>query len=147
MRTVIALLALLFSTAAQAEWKFTMAGEGPKFGPSQGGNNFFPFWIYCESDTRKIVINAYIGNQRPAGAQASVSLTAAGEPPVTVQGNASPEAFDGLYSLDAELTRTHPLFALLAKGQPLAYAGGTTRVTLDAQGLAATLQRWAAACR
>ena len=145
--------ALLLSSAvasAQGRWIFAPeAGEGPKFGyvAEAGSNNFFPFWIYCTSDTREIVINAYVGERRPEGGRSSFTLAAGSEPPVTVAGDVAAEAFDGLFTLEAKLPRSHALFAILAKGQPLAYAGGTTRANLGTSGLASTLQRWQVACR
>jgi hypothetical protein len=144
---------LLLSTAvasAQGRWSFAPeAGEGPKFGyvAEAGSSNFFPFWIYCASDTKEIVINAYVGERWPAGGRGSFTLAAGSEPPVAVAGDVAAEAFDGLFTLEAKLPRSHALFTVLTKNQPMTYAGGTTRANLGTDGLTAVLQRWMAACR
>jgi hypothetical protein len=147
-----ALLALLLSSTvatAQTRWLVAPdAGEGPKLGHAEAGsNNFFPLWMYCASESKVIVLNAYVGEQRPAGGRGSFSLTASGEPPVTVAGPVGAEPFDGLFTLEAKIDSGHPLLALLAKGKPMAYVGGTTRTALASSGLVAALQQWRVACR
>jgi hypothetical protein len=149
--SLLACLALPAAAFAQASWRFVPdAGEGPKFGAldQAGGNNFFPLWIWCEDgSSRRVVLNAYVGDRRPAGGRGSFSLTAAGEAPVTVSGDVASEPFDGLYTLEARLPWEHPLFVLLARGQPMTYVGGTTRASLGAGSLASVLARWRTACR
>ena len=141
MRLLFPLIALLLASnaaLAQGRWLFSPdGGEGAKFGyvAQPGSNNFSPLWIYCAADTRQVVVTAYVGERRPNDGRGSFTLTAPGEPAVTVAGEVAPEAFDGLYTLAARIARGDPLLALLARAQPMAYTGGTIRANLAANGL------------
>jgi hypothetical protein len=148
---LLAWLAVPAGASAQASWRFVPdAGEGPKFGSvdQAGGNNFFPLWIWCEDgSSRRVVLNAYVGDRRPADGRGSFSLAVAGEAPVTVSGEVASDPFDGLYTLEARLPWEHALFVLMARGLPMTYVGGSTRANLGSGSLASVLARWRTACR
>lgn len=147
------LLALLFTAAsspagAQGRWNYTDGGEGPKFGyiPDADGNNFFPLWMHCDRVSKQVVISAMVVRQGSSG-RSHFSLGVAGNAPAVVEGAIAPEDFDGHYVMTATIARNHPLFAILARNQPMHYQSGMNAWRLDTANLTATLQRWTNACR
>ena len=155
MRWIALLLVGLLSAlpaAAQTQWAVAFgppsASEGPKFGYVLEGDALFStLFAYYLEGTRKVVVLADVGEHPPNDRESSFTLAVNGEPPITVSGIAEPSLMDGRYWLKAALDLEHPLFKLLSKGQPMTYIAGSTRVSLSASNLTATLLRWRNACR
>lgn len=155
MRWIALLLVGLLSAipaAAQAQWAVASgppsASEGPKFGYVLEGDTLFSsLFAYCRKDAKEVVVIADVGEHSPNDRESSFTLTVDGEPPVTVSGIAERSLMDGHYWLKATLGLEHPLFELLSKGQPMTYIAGSTRVSLSASDLTATLLQWRNACR
>ena len=144
-----ALLACLLSLPAAAadRWVFSDSSE-LKFGfrPS-GANSFETLWFECDGDPKKISVSAAVGNRRPSSGRASVTLSAGGRSAI-ISGEVGEFDCDGIYSIEAELPASHPVFALLISGQPLSYAApGWRRPKLAASGQKASTERFLAACR
>lgn len=136
--------------SAQTHWAVSSgkpsADEGPKFGyVSDGGNYFDTLFAYCLRDTKEAVVIADVG-EHPADGESSFTLTVSGEPSVTIRGKAEPSIYGDNW-LKVRLPLEHPMFELLSKGQPMTYVAGSTRVSLSASNLAATVLQWRNACR
>lgn len=136
--------------SAQTHWAVSSgkpsADEGPIFGyVSDGGNDFDALFAYCLRDTKEAVVIADVG-EHPADGESSFTLTVSGEPSVTIRGKAEPSIYGDNW-LKVRLPLEHPMFELLSKGQPMTYVAGSTRVSLSASNLTATMLRWRNACR
>lgn len=136
--------------SAQTHWAVSSgkpsADEGPIFGyVSDGGNYFDALFAYCLRDTKEAVVIADVG-EHPADGESSFTLTVSGEPSVTIRGKAEPSIYGDNW-LKVRLPLEHPMFELLSKGQPMTYVAGSTRVSLSASNLTATMLRWRNACR
>ena len=155
MRWIAPLLVGLLSAipaSSQAQWALASglpsASEGPKFGYKDEGDNYFnTLFAYCLRDTKEVVVLADVGEHLGSDRESSFTLTVDGEPPVTVRGIAELSLMDGHYWLRVTLGLEHPMFELLSKGQPMTYIAGSTRLSLSASNLSATMLQWRNACR
>jgi hypothetical protein len=140
--------ALPFAAAAADRWAFVGDPNDLKFGFRPAGSSHFEtLWFQCDSDTKKILVSAAVGTRRPSAGRASATLSA-GTQSATIAGEVGEFDFDGVYAIEAELPRGHPVFALLISGQPLSYAApGWRRPKLAASGQKASTERFLAACR
>lgn len=140
-----------FPASAQAQWAVASgtpsASEGPKFGYiSEGSNYFNTLFAYCLRNTNEVMVFADVGDHPATDGNGSFTLTASGEPAVTVQGKIELSMYGDNW-LKARLTLDHPMFELLSRGKPMTFAAGSTRTSLGASNLSATMLQWRNACR
>lgn len=149
LRYVPAALALLCASAQPAaadRWVFVNTPGDYKFGYEPSGTqNFSPIWFACQDGSA--VVTAAAGNSYPRSGQATATLSnATGS--VAISGPVPDEEYDGVYSLVTTIERSHPVFALLASGQPTAYqSAGWDPERLVSTGQTSSLDRFWAACR
>jgi hypothetical protein len=148
-------LALCWAMPATAErridrgerWEFVNGDDGPKFGyVLPGSRNFEIFSFGCEPRKKRITARAAVGERRPASGRASVTLSAGGKS-ATLAGSVPGEDYDGVYSLQAVVPPTHPVFEVLATGERVRYSGPAGADVLSAKGLKAAVARFLSACR
>lgn len=141
------LAVLLLPAAAYAQsWRSARGDDGIKFGYTEpDSNNFHPIWFRCDPGTRQIHVTAAVGERRPASGRATATIDG-GTGPIAISGAVAEFDFDGMFSLEATIPRTHPFFAL-AGDRDLAFSSGTLRGTLKAAGLKAAIQQFLAGCR
>ena len=143
MRWFLALLLVVLPSVASAQsWRSTRGDDGIKFGYTEpGSNNFHPIWLRCDPVSKQIHVTAAVGERRPASGRATVTIDG-----VAIAGPVAEFDFDGMFSLETTIPRTHPFFAL-AGDRDMSFTGGTLRGTLKPAGLKAAIQQFLAGCR
>lgn len=155
MKRIIGALALVFLTgigdAAAQGWKSDVAVEGPRifYHIRERPNEYFPFALYCNPSTRQFTIAATLGvlRSKPPG-NVTVSIGIPGQPAATIQGRADNMPFNDEYWMGGAVSGHNPIFAILARNQPMVYSGGAiTSFTMNTQGLAQAVRQFSAACQ
>ncbi|HYC64095.1 MAG TPA: hypothetical protein VEC14_05130 [Reyranellaceae bacterium] len=136
------LVLLLPAAAAGQSWRVSRGDDGIKFGYTEAGsNNFHPIWLRCDPATRQIHVTMAVGERRPPSGQASATLDG-----ITLAGAVGEFDFDGMFSLETTIPRSHPLLALTGD-RDMTFTSGALRGTLKPAGFKAALQQFLAGCR
>jgi hypothetical protein len=133
------------TTLEKNKWEFGIGSDGPKFGHITGNSPEFDFFFLCDPKTRKIFAVFDVGDERPKSGQGKVTLTA-GELSATLTGPVADEQYDGVFWLNAPITRDHIVFAVLSAAKPISLHGKHS-FELTKKGLQSALSRFLAACR